>query len=86
MTSLNAQRWVAPRFRHYRSKKDVIVPDHDHLLEQISERLRTSSHSTALAAVSDAVRLVLLHYIQAGWAAAGTRSPARCPSSGIARS
>jgi AcrR family transcriptional regulator len=53
-------------FRHYRSKEGVIFPDPDHLLEQIRERLRTSSHSTALAAVFDAVRLVLLHYIQEG--------------------
>jgi AcrR family transcriptional regulator len=53
-------------FRHYRSKEDVVFPDHDRLLEQVSERLRTSSHSTALAAVSDAVRLVLLHYIAEG--------------------
>jgi AcrR family transcriptional regulator len=53
-------------FRHYRSKEDVIFPDHDRLLEQVSERLRTSSHATALAAVSDAVRLVLLHYVAEG--------------------
>jgi AcrR family transcriptional regulator len=53
-------------FRHYRSKEDVIFPDHDRLLEQIRERLRTSSQGTALAAVSDAVRLVLLHYLDEG--------------------
>jgi AcrR family transcriptional regulator len=53
-------------FRHYRSKEDVIFPDHDRLLEQVAERLRTSSHDTALAAVSDAVRLVLLHYVKEG--------------------
>ncbi len=53
-------------FRHYRSKEDVIFPDHDRLLEQVAERLHTSSHATALAAVSDAVRLVLLHYIEEG--------------------
>jgi len=53
-------------FRHYRSKDDVIFPDHDRLLDQISDRLRTSSHGTALVAVSDAVRLVLLHYIDEG--------------------
>ena len=53
-------------FRHYRSKEDVIFPDHDRLLRQIDERLRTSSHGTALAAVSDAVRLVLLHYLAEG--------------------
>jgi AcrR family transcriptional regulator len=53
-------------FRHYRSKEDVIFPDHDQLLEQVAERLHTSSHATALAAVSDAVRLVLLHYVKEG--------------------
>ena len=53
-------------FRYYRSKEDVIFPDHDRLLDQISDRLRTSSHGTAIAAVSDAVRLVLLHYIDEG--------------------
>ena len=53
-------------FRHYRSKEDVIFPDHERLLEQMGERLRTSSHSTALVAVADAVRLVLLHYIDEG--------------------
>src|SRR6266571_543656 len=53
-------------FRYYRSKEDVIFPDHDRLLEQIRERLRTSSHGTVLAAVCDAVRLVLLHYLDEG--------------------
>ncbi|MGI5144564.1 TetR/AcrR family transcriptional regulator [Streptomyces sp. CA-106110] len=53
-------------FRHYRSKEDVIFPDHDRLLELIRDRLATSSHSTALVAVSDAVRLVLLHYLEEG--------------------
>jgi AcrR family transcriptional regulator len=53
-------------FRHYRSKEDVIFPDHDRLLQQIADRLRTSSHGTALVAVSDAIRLVLLHYIDEG--------------------
>jgi len=53
-------------FRHYRSKEDVIFPDHDLMLEQIEERLRTSSHGTVLAAVSDAIRLVLLHYLDEG--------------------
>jgi AcrR family transcriptional regulator len=53
-------------FRHYRSKEDVIFPDHDRLLELIRDRLATSNHRTALAAVSDAVRLVLLHYLDEG--------------------
>jgi AcrR family transcriptional regulator len=53
-------------FRHYPAKEDVVFPDHDRLLRQIDQRLRTSSHDTALAAVSDAVRLVLLHYVGEG--------------------
>jgi AcrR family transcriptional regulator len=53
-------------FRHYRSKEDVIFPDHDALLEQIGERLANSTHHTALSAVADAVRLVLLRYLSEG--------------------
>ena len=53
-------------FCHYRSKEDVIFPDDDLLLQQVGERLRTSSQAAALAAVSDAVRLVLLHYVDEG--------------------
>lgn len=53
-------------FRHYGSKEAVVFPDHDRLLDLIRDRLATSSHSTALVAVSDAVRLVLLHYIDEG--------------------
>lgn len=53
-------------FRHYRSKEDVIFPDHDALLEQVRERLATSSRHTPLAAASDAVRLVLMHYVAEG--------------------
>jgi AcrR family transcriptional regulator len=53
-------------FRNYRSKEDVIFPDHDLLLEQVRDRLRSTSHASALAAVTDAVRLVLLHYLDEG--------------------
>ncbi len=53
-------------FRNFRSKEDVIFPDHDRMLEQIEERLATSSHGSPLAAVSDAVRLALLHYLDEG--------------------
>ncbi|MCH5677602.1 TetR/AcrR family transcriptional regulator [Streptomyces gilvus] len=53
-------------FRHYGSKEAVIFPDHDRMLDLIRDRLATSSHSTALVAVSDAVRLVLLHYVDEG--------------------
>lgn len=53
-------------FRYYRSKEDVIFPDHDLMLRQVRDRLSSSSRQTALAAVSDAIRLVLLHYIEEG--------------------
>ena len=53
-------------FRHYRSKEDVIFPDHDRLLEQVRSRLRASGHGTALAAVADAARLVLQGYLDEG--------------------
>jgi AcrR family transcriptional regulator len=53
-------------FRYYRSKEDVIFPDHDRLLAQVRDRLLTSGHVTTLAAISDAVRLVLLHYLDEG--------------------
>ncbi|MGH3279370.1 MAG: TetR/AcrR family transcriptional regulator [Trebonia sp.] len=53
-------------FRHYRSKEDVIFPDHDRLLEQVRGRLRSGSHGTPLAAACDAVRLVLAHYLAEG--------------------
>jgi len=53
-------------FRHYRSKEDVIFPDHDRLLELVRDRLQTSSQHTTLGVISDAVRLVLLHYLEEG--------------------
>jgi AcrR family transcriptional regulator len=53
-------------FRYYRSKEDVIFPDHDRLLNQLRERLASSSSKTALVAVSDAVRLVMLQYLEEG--------------------
>lgn len=53
-------------FRHYRSKEEVIFPDHDSLLARIEGRLASSGSGTALVAVSDAVRLVLLHYVEEG--------------------
>jgi AcrR family transcriptional regulator len=53
-------------FRYYRSKDDVIFPAHDELIAAVQQRLATSSDSTAIVAVADAVRLVLLHYIEEG--------------------
>jgi AcrR family transcriptional regulator len=53
-------------FRHYRSKEDVIFPSHDQLLEQVRGRMWSASNSSALVAACDAVRLVLLHYLDEG--------------------
>ncbi|WP_276309252.1 TetR/AcrR family transcriptional regulator [Nakamurella deserti] len=53
-------------FRTYRSKEDVIFPVHDRLLAAIRQRLDTSSTTTAIVAVTEAVRLVLLHYVEEG--------------------
>jgi AcrR family transcriptional regulator len=53
-------------FRYYRFKEDVIFPDHDRLLDLVRDRLLTSGHHTVLTAVADAVRLVLLHYLEEG--------------------
>ncbi len=53
-------------FRNFRSKDDVIFPDHALMMEAINGRLATSTDSTAIVAVSEAVRLVLLRYIAEG--------------------
>lgn len=53
-------------FRNYRSKEDVIFPAHDELLAAIRRRLDSSTGATAIVAVSDAVRLVLRHYLAEG--------------------
>jgi AcrR family transcriptional regulator len=53
-------------FRYYRSKDDVIFPDHDLMLRLVRDRLSSASRQTALAAISDAIRLVLQRYITEG--------------------
>jgi len=53
-------------FRHYRSKEDVIFPDHDRMLAAVKERLATSTADTAIVAVTEAVRLVLVRYLEEG--------------------
>src|SRR5579875_2484898 len=53
-------------FRHYRAKEEVIFPDHDRLIDLVRRRLLTSGPGSPLAAVCDAVRLVLLHYLGEG--------------------
>lgn len=53
-------------FRLFGSKEAVIFSDHDALLAAVSARLNASSAGSAIAAVSDAVRLVLFHYVAEG--------------------
>jgi AcrR family transcriptional regulator len=53
-------------FRVFGSKEAVIFPDHDRLLALVEARLRASTQTSAIAAVSDAVRLVLFHYVAEG--------------------
>ncbi|GAA2211732.1 TetR family transcriptional regulator [Nonomuraea monospora] len=50
-------------FRYHRSKEDAIFPDHDALLDRIDARLRASTAGTAIVAITDAVRIVLAHYV-----------------------
>jgi AcrR family transcriptional regulator len=51
-------------FRYYRSKEDVIFPDHDRLLAKVRERLYAFPEELAIDAVCHAVRLVLAHYTE----------------------
>lgn len=53
-------------FRTFRSKEEVIFPDHDAMLDAIRSRLTASTPDTALVAVREAARLVLLHYLSEG--------------------
>jgi AcrR family transcriptional regulator len=53
-------------FRHFRSKEDVIFPDHDRVLTAVRERLATSTPDTAVIGVCEAARLVLLNYLAEG--------------------
>ena len=53
-------------FRHYKSKEDVIFPDHDRVLEQVAVRLQARGPGDAIAAVSDAVGLVFRSYLDEG--------------------
>ncbi|MFT4084061.1 MAG: helix-turn-helix domain-containing protein, partial [Nocardioides sp.] len=53
-------------FRAYGSKESVIFPDHDEILGRVEDRLRTSQQERALAGVTDAVKVVLFHYVAEG--------------------
>lgn len=53
-------------FRHFHAKEEVIFPEHDKILAAISSRLATASPDTAVVALTEAVRIVLLHYLAEG--------------------
>jgi AcrR family transcriptional regulator len=50
-------------FRYFRSKDDVIFPDHELLLALAEERLATLGRRAPVAAVCEATTLVFEHYI-----------------------
>lgn len=50
-------------FRYFRSKDDVIFPDHERLLASAEERLAELGHRSPVAAVCEATTLVFEHYI-----------------------
>ena len=53
-------------FRTFRSKEDVIFPDHEALAASVVGRLAGADSRTALSAVQDATRFVLGHYVAEG--------------------
>src|ERR1700743_3868503 len=53
-------------FRTFRSKEDVIFPDHEAVLGRVDARLAGATPKTALVAVTETIRLVLLHYLAEG--------------------
>jgi len=53
-------------FRTFRSKEDVIFPDHERLLAAVRERLSTATPDTAAVAVTEAARVVLHEYLAEG--------------------
>ncbi|MFF5296563.1 TetR family transcriptional regulator [Paractinoplanes globisporus] len=52
-------------FRHYRSKEDVIFPDHDSVLERVRWYLGSSSAADPVFAVAEATRLIFETFMAA---------------------
>ena len=50
-------------FRHFRSKDDVIFPDHDRMLQTVQRYLQSSADIPPVEAVCGAVRLVFASYV-----------------------
>jgi AcrR family transcriptional regulator len=53
-------------FRNFRSKEDVIFPDHSDVLARVRARLATAEPNATPGAVTDAARLVLRRYLEEG--------------------
>ena len=53
-------------FRTFRTKEDVIFPEHEAVLAEIEARLASADPDTATVAVSEAARTVLAHYVDEG--------------------
>jgi AcrR family transcriptional regulator len=51
-------------FRYYRSKEHVVFPDHDQLLHDVRARLSMYPDEGAMAAITEAVKIVLAHYVE----------------------
>ncbi|CUR56270.1 TetR family transcriptional regulator [metagenome] len=58
-------------FRAFSTKEDVIFPDHAAVLARVRARLDTATPETTLVALTEASRLVLLHYLGEGDLARG---------------
>lgn len=53
-------------FRHFAAKEDVVLPDHDAILEAVDARLGTAVPATREAALREGARVVLDHYLAEG--------------------
>jgi AcrR family transcriptional regulator len=53
-------------FRHFRSKEDVIFPDHSDVLTRVRDRLAAADPADTPSVVTDAARIVLRRYVDEG--------------------
>jgi AcrR family transcriptional regulator len=53
-------------FRIFRSKEDVIFPDHELLIAGVRDRLQAAAPGAPDVALEEATRLVLVHYLNEG--------------------
>ncbi len=53
-------------FRHFRTKEQVVFPDHDQILPRVDARLATATPESRDVALREAARIVLEHYLAEG--------------------